>query len=343
MPRAMERTRAAATRLPALLALAATTCAACVGARAALEYRVVLRVLLGIGSLALVLWVAGGAALGFVGIAREIAALRRGAPRASALAPLRSLVVAGVASWIAFLALIPTVERLWFELAAGAGAALWLAWIALEGPAPPAHRGWRKGFEVVLFGNAAAAVLLEVLLRVWATAHPSDLFARLGDPPRLAVERNRLQPGTLHLGFPCNRGGHYDVEFYRRAPGERLVVTIGDSFSLGVAPHACHFTTVCEKALGVPVDNMGIAGVGPPEYLGMLVAEAVPLDPSLVVIDLFVGNDFEFQSTQTAAARARWRRAGSSAGTSSCGSCRRDSRAWRRSAGGVRRRAGASR
>src|SRR6185436_10252748 len=51
---------------------------------------------------------------------------------------------------------------------------------------------------------------------------------------------------------------------------------------------------VCERALGVPVDNMGIIGVGPPEYLDMLVDEALPLDPSVVVIDLFVGNDFVF-------------------------------------------------
>jgi hypothetical protein len=295
--------RALATRLPTLIALAATTMAACVGAATALEYRVLLRVVQGGASWPHLAWILAGTACGFVALVREILAWRRGEPRIRPFAPLRTLCIVVVVSWIGFLTAVELVERIWFELGLGTGAALWLAWIAVEGPSPRPPGRWRKAGEVVLFSNAAALILLEVVLRLWANAHPSLLFARLGDPPRVAVERTRLQPGELHLGFPCNRGGHYDEEFYRRASGERLVITIGDSFSLSVVPHAYHFTTVCEQKLGIPVDNMGIAGVGPPEYLGMLKTEAVPLDPSLVVIDLFVGNDFVFPSNTTGGLR----------------------------------------
>jgi hypothetical protein len=197
-----------------------------------------------------------------------------------------------------------SVEKLWVELALATGATIWIACIFLEGPAPRPAAGLRKAVGLLLFSQAAAALLLELVLRLYANSYPSPLLARLGDPPRTAVKRTRIEPGRMSFGFPCNQGGHYDVEFFRRAPGERLIVTIGDSFSLGVVPHEHHFTTVCERELGIPVDNMGIAGVGPPEYHDMLVDEALPLDPNLVVIDLFVGNDFVFPAKTFGTARA---------------------------------------
>src|SRR5204863_3745817 len=50
----------------------------------------------------------------------------------------------------------------------------------------------------------------------------------------------------------------------------------------------------CERELGIPVYNIGVAGTNPPEYLDMLVYEALPLDPDVVVINVFVGNDIIF-------------------------------------------------
>jgi len=297
-------TRALPSRLPVLLPLALATVAAWVGAEAALEYRVFLRVVQGPAAWALLLLVLAGSALGPVAIAREIAAIRRVEPRARAFAALRSLVVAAVVSWIALLFLVESAERLWTELALGAGASLWIVWIALEGPSPRRATGLRKAAGVVLFALAASALLAELALRAWAGVRPSPLFARLGDTANVALERMRQPPGTIRFGFPCNSGGHYDEEFRRRAPGERLVATIGDSFSLSAVPHAYHFTTVCERELGVPVDNLGVAAVGPPEYRRMLVDEALWLDPDVVVIDLFVGNDFRFGVQMSEGSRA---------------------------------------
>lgn len=293
-----------ASRIPVLLALAATTLAAGFSALRILEYRVPLRI---VGATRL--WVLAsvlllGFGLGLLSLIRETRCVHRGESRTQAIAPLRSLLVACVLTWIGFLALVESAERLWVDIALGIAAAIWIAWIAVEGPTPRASTGFRKAVGVVAFSFAAAAILLEIALRLYASSHPSPLLARLGDPPRTAVERVRFAPGRMSFGFPCNPGGHYDVDFLRRAPGERLVVTIGDSFSIGVVPHALHFTTVCERELGVPVDNMGIVGVGPPEYLDMLVDEALPLDPSVVVVDLFVGNDFVFPAETSGAARA---------------------------------------
>src|SRR5213079_917994 len=121
----------------------------------------------------------------------------------------------------------------------------------------------------------------ELALRAFAAWKPSALLARVSISPTQFLEQNRCRPGQVRFGFPCNSAGHYDGEFRRKSPGERMVLTIGDSFSIGVVPHAVHFTTVCERELGIPVYNMGIAGTNPPEYLDMLVHEALPLDPDV--------------------------------------------------------------
>ena len=104
-----------------------------------------------------------------------------------------------------------------------------------------------------------------------------------------AMEVYRYEPGELRYGFPCNAGGHYDEEF---APGEFTVVSIGDSFSLGVVPHWYHFTTVCERHTpGAQVHNLGRVGIGPGGYLRLLREEGLALQPDLVLINLFLGND----------------------------------------------------
>lgn len=154
------------------------------------------------------------------------------------------------------------------------------------------HARALRGADFALFTACTALVGIELGLRALARVHPSPVLARAAGRPRDRIEHNRYPAGQLRYGFPVNRGGHYDEEFGPAAQGERRVVTIGDSFSAGVVPHPWHFTTVCEELLpGVRVDNMGVPATGPAEYLWMMRAEALPLDPDLVVVDLFVGND----------------------------------------------------
>jgi hypothetical protein len=71
-----------------------------------------------------------------------------------------------------------------------------------------------------------------------------------------------------------------------------LVVTIGDSFSYGVVPHYYHYTTVAEREIpSVEIYNIGFPGTNPVDYLYELIEEALPLEPDLVVIALYGGND----------------------------------------------------
>ncbi|HTE06682.1 MAG TPA: hypothetical protein VK824_10835, partial [Planctomycetota bacterium] len=59
-----------------------------------------------------------------------------------------------------------------------------------------------------------------------------------------------------------------------------------------VVPHALHFTTVAERLLGRgEIHNMGFAGIGLNLYLHLLESEALALEPDVVVVDVFIGND----------------------------------------------------
>ena len=146
--------------------------------------------------------------------------------------------------------------------------------------------------DLLLFLVCLLGIGSELALSVAARYSSSRLFARSTDSMLDFMARFRLRPGQASPGFPVNSMGHFDVEFGARTPGIPRAATIGDSFSTSVVPHPYHFTTVAERVLGRgEVCNIGIAGMGLNEYLYLLREEALPLQPDVVVIDVFIGND----------------------------------------------------
>ena len=151
----------------------------------------------------------------------------------------------------------------------------------------------RRWFDVVAFNVTLTIISAEIALRVAASFWANPIL--MTDSTTSSIQRNadRMQPGALRFGFPINSGGHYDTEFL---PAEKrskpLVVNIGDSFSYGVVPHYYHYTTVAEREFpGAEIYNIGFPGTDPADYLHQLVEVALPLEPDLVVIAIFVGND----------------------------------------------------
>ncbi|MBK7643046.1 MAG: hypothetical protein IPJ19_08335 [Planctomycetes bacterium] len=214
-------------------------------------------------------------------------------PVVGGVALVRVLLCGIGLAWCAFLVCSPSYRRLWLELAYGpavACAALALVfelWSARWRPRPA------KFARAGLVALALTPLACEGALRVLASVRPSPLLVRDERAPGRVLERNRKIYSVARFGMACNSGGHFDEEFKRREAGEVRVALFGDSFSQGIVPYSMHYSTVAERALGFPVDNYGIAGVGPLEYEQLLLREALPLDPSAVVVAFFVGNDFE--------------------------------------------------
>src|SRR5215475_15078953 len=136
--------------------------------------------------------------------------------------------------------------------------------------------------------------LAELGLRIYNYIDPlpifySESYNRWRGKP-FAPEYN-----TFHL----NSRGFNDVEFdTRKAAGTTRILGIGDSFAFGVVPYEYNYLTVIEQSLkqgghNVELINMGIPGIGPKEYLTLLINEGLALEPDRVLLSFFIGNDFE--------------------------------------------------
>jgi hypothetical protein len=213
-------------------------------------------------------------------------------PARAARPALGAAVVGAIAGWQTFLLAVQPFQRVWFDAALVLLCGIWAGGVLwLRRPRQPSRL--RRALGLTAVGAALTVAAAELGLRAAGSLAPSALLARSGEAPRKLIERFRCRPGLGRFGFPCNSSGYYDEEFYRTRPGERAVCSIGDSFNLGSVPHARHFTTVCEGELGLAVHNLGVAGIGPREYLALLLDEALPLAPDAVVVGLFVGNDLD--------------------------------------------------
>jgi hypothetical protein len=227
-----------------------------------------------------------------VALIKRTHAWRGGRWQGASLATFRLLFYLLFAGLIAKLLLFPPELEVMVFICFGAGFAVFsLVQLALKRVGEARPRPLLRIADIVLLNLCILAVGAELSLRILTSFISSPLFARALDRVERNLELHRLPPGTVRYGFPCNEGGHYDTSFTPRADMP-VVVAIGDSYSQGVVPHHFHFTSVCERALeDCAIYNMGIAATGPAEYLHLMKTEALPLDPDLIVINLFMGND----------------------------------------------------
>lgn len=152
---------------------------------------------------------------------------------------------------------------------------------------------------------AITFVVGEIALRGYNSIRPSFIF--YDD----SYDRFRRAPGALDNGLPLNSGGFRDVES-AATKGERCrIVALGDSFAYGVVPYEDNYLTVLESELarrGRPTEvvNMGIPGIGPADYLSLMVAEGLDRDPDIVLVTFCLGNDFRDSLRSARRDKAIW-------------------------------------
>jgi hypothetical protein len=145
------------------------------------------------------------------------------------------------------------------------------------------------GYEWAGFNLALTAFLAEVSLRVFAACSGDSLL--LSD----SLEAYRLVPGRDYgHGLRGNALGYPGPDFQpERRPGVLRIAALGDSFAVGPAvPFADNFLCLVEKALPhTEVYNFGVSGAGPREYHAVLRQHVWAVQPDLVLVCVFVGND----------------------------------------------------
>jgi lysophospholipase L1-like esterase len=133
---------------------------------------------------------------------------------------------------------------------------------------------------------------LEVALRIFNAVKPSFVF--YADD----YNRYRGRPGEPFFDAHFNSQGFNDVEHTvpRPAGVTKRILAIGDSFTVGVVPQHLNYLSQLRLALGADsteVINMGVAATEPRDYLAILASEGLKYKPDLVLVSVFVGNDFE--------------------------------------------------
>jgi hypothetical protein len=143
--------------------------------------------------------------------------------------------------------------------------------------------------DLVCMNVCVLFVGLELCLRIVAVFVHAPLFAQDSTDAKGWLAANKLHPGDPIMGYVVNSHGFNDEEPQKNKGC--LVTAVGDSFTVGVVPHEYHFATVAERALDCPIYAIGVCAVGPEEYQLLERDEALPLNPDVVLVNLFVGND----------------------------------------------------
>lgn len=185
-------------------------------------------------------------------------------------------------------------------------AGLALGWLALaflpvQGPAP----GNRAVKLVNTLSKVACALFFFAFLLEAAVILLDPIFARRMGNIQFAdgaAGRPRTMPVPGSLGN-TNSLGFNDTEWVRSKPqGVFRIAALGDSFAFGTVTYDENFLTLLEQQLsrraGRPVEvlNLGQPGTSPKDYLSCLQRHGWGYEPDLVLINFFIGNDFDVKA-----------------------------------------------
>jgi hypothetical protein len=164
---------------------------------------------------------------------------------------------------------------------------LWLALLALG--SARYCLPWLSWVEVAATNVAVTLVLGELALRLWAGATGGSPLVRAN------LEVYRLVPGRDYgSGLYGNKLGYPGPELAaKKDPNILRIAALGDSFSVGPAvPFADNYLTrLAQELLDSEIGNFGVSSAGPPEYLEILERDVWSVQPDVVLVGVFVGND----------------------------------------------------
>lgn len=159
--------------------------------------------------------------------------------------------------------------------------------------------------KVLLIGMGLVFGLLlaEGLLRLYLAVAPTPTDSRVIPHPEAGYLYRPSLPGS-YSGAPdsyINSLGFRDREHRLvKPPATYRILGIGDSFVYGVVPPRENFLKVAEARVAEGVEGnfpevemmlMGLGAYSPKQELGVLRSIGLGLNPDLVVLNFFVGND----------------------------------------------------
>lgn len=130
----------------------------------------------------------------------------------------------------------------------------------------------------------------ELLLRFYYASNPENiLYSR-------SYESGKGVAGGSDYNFHLNSRGYKDTEFQEKKEGSFRILALGDSFTFGNVPYSKSYIRLLEQKLNaetpeLEIVNLGLPGIGFREYLAILAREGIALEPDMLLLSLFVGDD----------------------------------------------------
>lgn len=163
---------------------------------------------------------------------------------------------------------------------------------------PNGSRTWRRRLLLAAIALLATLLLAEVALRIGARALQCERGV-VFDP----VLGWCMLPGLEKWGefWSATEPGRTNEHGWRdrsrsiaKAPGERRLAALGDSFTFGQGVDAAQrFTELLERDTGWQVLNFGCCAYGPDQELLVFEHRASAFEPEAVLLTVFLGTDLD--------------------------------------------------
>jgi hypothetical protein len=149
--------------------------------------------------------------------------------------------------------------------------------------------------QILFFSSLVALYFAEGLLRIaFSYPHPLSNYYPF-DAAQLATKIN-IDQYEFKTQHKYNYSGFRDKDISNKNLGTKRILFVGDSFTegFGVAENA-RFSNQAIKNLGSTYEgvNIGQLGTNPNHYFNNLTQFGIALKPDLIVMGIFLGNDFQ--------------------------------------------------
>jgi hypothetical protein len=183
-----------------------------------------------------------------------------------------------------------------------------------------------RSILLIVVQVVATVLLLELALRLIRPHHAglnnvlylpsvSTNFSRVDTTADLIrMSPKGYDPGGTNRGFVLNSRGLRTHEYADERSGGLRIVALGDSFTWGAVPirdtWPVRLQSILRNSLDrqdVEVISLGVPGSGPKFYLRMWELEGRRLQPDLVILGFFIGNDLtDHSKARPEATRNSW-------------------------------------
>jgi len=120
-------------------------------------------------------------------------------------------------------------------------------------------------------------------------------FSRIFFDPIDFLKPKTVSDEVLRYRIKPNSGAHDSWGFRNKSvPDSAEIVAVGDSHTYGISATARNsWPNILQRITNKKVYNLSLGGYGPAEYLYLMEEKAVRLNPELIIVGFYLGNDLK--------------------------------------------------